>query len=251
LLKHLQTGAFHVGVELHNIEYMYCGGGALPASICSKGAETEDPDESGTVAHIPRQHATHVFRESVKIGETRCTFQEVSDIVDKMGKQRWTRGKYHVFFQNCAHFAAELAIALGVGRIPEDLLGVAITIDCVAKRAGSVVEQMRGIFGNSDGHSKINVICCAGSANRPGCFIQADGTLEEILPDDSQEQQEFYDRVDQTQRDVHGLTLQQYQESVIPVGELYCLSLKQLESTTLVEPQPSYDKTEVRTTTSL
>lgn len=192
LLKHLQTGAFHVGVEIHSIEYMYCGSASLPGSSLpgKKDVEQDDPNASGTVAHLPRQHATHVFRESVKIGETKCSFSEVSDIVDNMGKQRWTRGQYHVVWHNCAHFAAELADALGIGRIPDDLLGVAVAIDGVAKRAGSVISQMRGgLFGGSWLNTNSMICCTPATSNQDQMpdVLQADGVLEEILESDDKD----------------------------------------------------------------
>jgi len=86
-------GAFHSGVEVLGSEYSF--------------GMTFDPWSTGVLKHDPRDHPDHTYRETICVGYTRYSREEVLDIVDHM-KVEWRGSTYHFLTRNCHHFSEEL-----------------------------------------------------------------------------------------------------------------------------------------------
>lgn len=111
------VGVFHAGVEVYGIEYAYGG---------------HDYDVSGVFATRPREAPGAVFRESILMGETSLTPQQVQHLVQQMG-QHYKGNKYHLLQLNCNHFANDLSLQLTGKPAPgwiNRLAGLAVMLHC-------------------------------------------------------------------------------------------------------------------------
>lgn len=99
-LKSLNIGAFHCGVEVLGYEW-----------FASYGLSSN----SGVVRHGPKGHAVHIYRESVYMGESPLSVDEIeAALCDAM--DNWPQNSYHPVSRNCLTFAEELTAAL---KVPE------------------------------------------------------------------------------------------------------------------------------------
>eukprot|EP00746_Dinoflagellata_sp_MGD_P012184 gnl/MRDRNA2_/MRDRNA2_125833_c0_seq1.p1 gnl/MRDRNA2_/MRDRNA2_125833_c0~~gnl/MRDRNA2_/MRDRNA2_125833_c0_seq1.p1 ORF type:complete len:421 (-),score=60.42 gnl/MRDRNA2_/MRDRNA2_125833_c0_seq1:138-1400(-) len=96
------AGAFHVGVELYGREWSYrsCG-----------------PEEPGIVCSRPRCHLAHIYRESLPMGVTPLSENQVFELMERL-QHDWAGPRYHLVFKNCIHFAQHLCQRLNVGTVP-------------------------------------------------------------------------------------------------------------------------------------
>lgn len=95
-LKGIALGAFHCGLEVLGDEWYFAFG------------ETSD---TGVVWSVPRKHPVHLYRETISMGESPLTENEIrSVIMDQMVK--WPEDSYHPIMRNCATFAQCLAAEL-------------------------------------------------------------------------------------------------------------------------------------------
>jgi len=85
-------GAFHVGVEVHGKEIFFG----------SEGVDTCEPKGANW----------HVFRQTVSMGRTPLSREQVGELVRQMG---WNGNDYDILRRNCCSFADELCEKL-VGR---------------------------------------------------------------------------------------------------------------------------------------
>ncbi|EFJ49855.1 hypothetical protein VOLCADRAFT_73996 [Volvox carteri f. nagariensis] len=113
------VGIFHSGVEVYGVEYAYGG---------------HDYDYSGVFATNPRDAPGQVvFRESIPMGETTMTQQEIHHLVQRMGNE-YKGNNYHLLQRNCNHFANDLCRQL-VGRDAPSwinrLAGIAVMLHCL------------------------------------------------------------------------------------------------------------------------
>lgn len=95
-------GAFHTGVEVYGKEWCY-------------GASQDDTSSVGYVE--PGQCDQHDFRESLYMGSTSCTPEQVWAIIEDMGRE-WTGTSYDMFSRNCHNFSTEFCGRLGVSKPP-------------------------------------------------------------------------------------------------------------------------------------
>lgn len=96
-------GIFHSGVEVYDSEYAY-------------GAH--DFSSSGIFETAPRKTPGTVgFRESIKIGRTHLTRQEVDELCDRLGEV-YRGNQYHLLARNCNHFTSDLTKELTGHRSP-------------------------------------------------------------------------------------------------------------------------------------
>lgn len=113
------VGIFHSGVEVYGVEYAYGG---------------HDYEYSGVFATAPRDAPGQViFRQSVPMGETDLTQQEVQQLVSRMGNE-YKGNRYHLLQRNCNHFASDLCKQL-IGRESPQwinrLAGIAVMLHCL------------------------------------------------------------------------------------------------------------------------
>lgn len=116
LLSELNTGAFHVGVEVYGEEYSFaCNGNFF-------GPPGVSP--TGVTRCRPRCAGGHSYRESVPMGFTRFPRAQVLRIADRMSRQ-WLGDSYDILALNCGHFAEAFCRELGVAALPSDLTSLA------------------------------------------------------------------------------------------------------------------------------
>jgi hypothetical protein len=112
-------GVYHSGVEVHDEEFAFGG---------------HEYDMSGIFVTGPRDAPGPVlYRESVILGETYMSKEEVHAEVAKMGKE-YKGNLYHLLQRNCNHFSEDLAYRLCQGRPPSwvnRLAGLAVCLHCL------------------------------------------------------------------------------------------------------------------------
>ncbi|KAK9809843.1 hypothetical protein WJX72_000250 [[Myrmecia] bisecta] len=115
----LGLGVFHSGVEIHGIEYAYGG---------------HEYDAPGIFATDPKAApGPVVFRESVVVGETDLSPEEVQQVVQSLGEE-FRGNRYHLLQRNCNHFSSNLCRRLcGTPAPPwvNRLAGVAVMLHCL------------------------------------------------------------------------------------------------------------------------
>jgi len=84
-------GAFHVGVEIYGTEISFgCNGISF---------------------HMPRGDKSHIFRESIAMGNTNMSREAIERLVNQLAKS-WIGDSYHLLARNCCSFARELCAHL-------------------------------------------------------------------------------------------------------------------------------------------
>ncbi|EEA06476.1 uncharacterized protein CMU_009680 [Cryptosporidium muris RN66] len=130
LTRIFELGAFHAGVEVYGIEYCY-------------GLTTDG--SSGLTVNMPRQHPTHIYRESITMGRTKYTRNEVKLLITRL-KYKWPGSEYNIFRRNCLNFADEFCQILEVGTIPNYVRSLP---DLVCKAGDSIdraVDHLTHVF---------------------------------------------------------------------------------------------------------
>lgn len=105
VMRGLGTGAFHVGVEVHFVEWSF---GSL------RGVESE----------LPRSRTEYRYRESIPMGTTQLTQQQIQAIISQLSPL-WPFFAYDILHRNCVHFAEQLCAELGVEEVPSWLSSLA------------------------------------------------------------------------------------------------------------------------------
>mmetsp|Transcript_12566 Transcript_12566/g.38782 ORF Transcript_12566/g.38782 Transcript_12566/m.38782 type:complete len:261 (-) Transcript_12566:76-858(-) len=105
-------GAFHTGVELYGREWSF--------------GMTFDDWSTGVTWNLPMQNPDHSFRETLTMGYTHRSPQEVMHIIDEL-KMVWKGSTYNVLSRNCHNFSDELCGRLGVTRLPAWINDLAYT----------------------------------------------------------------------------------------------------------------------------
>jgi len=96
-------GVFHAGIEVYGLEWAYgC---------------TQNDTVAGVHTCLPKEHEMHTYRQSVVLGETHFSPQEVGELMTEM-LEAWPGTEYNLLHRNCCTFADTLARVLGVRRIP-------------------------------------------------------------------------------------------------------------------------------------
>lgn len=80
-------GAFHAALEIHGFEWSY--------------------GESGITCSKPREHAVHVYRQSIPMSTTTKTEQEVEAYMQGLMSTRWNGDDYQLLSHNCCSFVDE------------------------------------------------------------------------------------------------------------------------------------------------
>lgn len=97
-LSAIGMGAFHCGVEVSGDEWFFASG---------------DSSESGVLYMPPKSHQVHVFKESIDMGKTPLTEDEVKKII-AAAMEAWPSDSYHIVNRNCIHFCEHLCQKLRV-----------------------------------------------------------------------------------------------------------------------------------------
>jgi len=90
-------GAFHAGIEVHGLEWSYGGDGIS----CGPS----------------RTHQVHVYHESILLGETTLSMEDVQIVIQLLGRQ-WIGEEYDLFEHNCCNFSDALSWELVSDSIP-------------------------------------------------------------------------------------------------------------------------------------
>lgn len=97
-------GAFHTGVQVYGREWSF--------------GMTEDDRSTGITWCVPCQNRDHSFRETLSMGYTQCSPEQVMRILQSM-KHDWLGCTYNVLARNCHNFSDEFCNKLGVSRLPD------------------------------------------------------------------------------------------------------------------------------------
>jgi len=111
------SGPFHCGIEVYNAEWSYGGVAEVKAVTGSVGT-------TGVIGCRPRKCANQTYRESVFMGKTSISEQEVLRLIQQLRKL-WPVSAYNPKMRNCAHFCDELSQKLGAGSLPSWVLSLA------------------------------------------------------------------------------------------------------------------------------
>jgi len=100
--KESNLGAFHCGVEVLGVEWSF------QAMI-----DCETDEMTGVMCHTPKSHARHVYKESIFLGESNLSANEICNVLARLERD-WPARSYHFLSHNCTDFAEALAVSLSV-----------------------------------------------------------------------------------------------------------------------------------------
>jgi len=96
-------GAFHTGVEVYGREWSF--------------GMTFDDVSTGVMWNYPAQNRDHAFRETLSMGYTSLSPEEVDSMLSEMMIE-WKGNTYHVLQRNCHNFSNALCEKLGAAPVP-------------------------------------------------------------------------------------------------------------------------------------
>mmetsp|Transcript_8532 Transcript_8532/g.16185 ORF Transcript_8532/g.16185 Transcript_8532/m.16185 type:complete len:432 (+) Transcript_8532:35-1330(+) len=96
-------GVFHAGVEVNDLEWSF--------------AYQPHHTRYGVECNYPKMHPLHHFRQTVAMGATKCSAEDVTKIIAQMVEE-YPGDDYDLLRRNCCHFADDFCQRLGVGNIP-------------------------------------------------------------------------------------------------------------------------------------
>lgn len=96
-------GAFHTGVEVYGREWSF--------------GMTFDDVSTGVMWNYPAQNRDHSFRETLSMGYTSMSPDEVDALLGEMMVE-WKGNTYHVLQRNCHNFSNAVCARLGAAPLP-------------------------------------------------------------------------------------------------------------------------------------
>lgn len=133
-LDALGTGAFHGGVEVNGEEWSY----------------GYSPDGTGVFKCPPKGCTAHKYRESLDMGTTTMTNEEIGETLSKM-KGDWPGFQYDLLRKNCVIFSSTFIAALGSGPAPPWISNLA--------SAGATLQD--GFFAGKEAADKAAILVAA------------------------------------------------------------------------------------------
>ncbi|CAE7573824.1 unnamed protein product [Symbiodinium natans] len=114
LLKNSEIGIYHAGIEVYGEEWSF-----------QYFEDTwNDPTISGIIRCAPKQMSGYEYQESLNLGPTTLSEEEVDDLLDKLCDE-YAASTYHLTHRNCLTFAQHLAASLKPPRpFPDWILGI-------------------------------------------------------------------------------------------------------------------------------
>jgi len=114
LLKNSEIGIYHAGVEVYGEEWSF-----------QYFEDTwNDPTISGIIRCVPKQMYGYEYQESLNLGPTPLSEDEVDDLVEKLSDE-YSASTYHLTHRNCLTFAQHMAGCLKAPRpFPDWVLGI-------------------------------------------------------------------------------------------------------------------------------
>jgi len=100
----LGKSAFHVGVEVYGEEHAF-------------GQHVASGMSGITSSKFPKSHAVHRYKETLSLGRTSMSPDEVRSLLTAMASM-WLANEYHPLRRNCVNFAEELCHRLDVNQPP-------------------------------------------------------------------------------------------------------------------------------------
>lgn len=121
-------GIFHAGVEMFGQEWSFgfvaCG--------------------TGVHQSPPRNHPHHHFRETIRLGPTALSHEEVLTLINAMSSE-YPGDSYHLCKRNCCHFASDVCLRLGVGELPYWIQRLASIGDSVLSVSQDLEKSIAGL----------------------------------------------------------------------------------------------------------
>jgi len=133
-------GAFHAAVEVYGQEWSFY--------------QRQQPHACGICRsrHV-RQHPVHVFRQSINMGATKLSKQEVWDMIVSRLAREWPSFRYDVVRCNCITFCDELLRLLGAEPVPRWVRGLQDAGTAVLSAPQSLSALLRGSVSGGFGAS--------------------------------------------------------------------------------------------------
>mmetsp|Transcript_12158 Transcript_12158/g.22953 ORF Transcript_12158/g.22953 Transcript_12158/m.22953 type:complete len:401 (-) Transcript_12158:118-1320(-) len=131
-------GVFHAGVEVDGLEWCF----GFSASETHPGVACVEP----------RTHPQHHFRQTVDMGCTHCTKEEVADIVSHL-LEEYPGCDYDLLRRNCCHFCDDFTRRLGLGGIPGWVMRLArigAGVEWMLQSAPRPIKQRLGFLAEED-----------------------------------------------------------------------------------------------------
>jgi len=122
-------GAFHAGVEVYGREWTF--------------------GSTGVFDNRPRSHDVHVYRQTIVIGYTNYSPEEVEAILEDEYFARWAGTSYDLFSKNCCSFARALCKRLTGNSIPKWVDRLPRFLNAITKPVKGVVGEMATGVGKS------------------------------------------------------------------------------------------------------
>mmetsp|Transcript_21317 Transcript_21317/g.46558 ORF Transcript_21317/g.46558 Transcript_21317/m.46558 type:complete len:502 (-) Transcript_21317:1317-2822(-) len=137
-------------VKLNNITHQLGMGGVFHGAIAIEGLEWSfGYCDSGTGVYCceEKQNPMYYFRETVDLGETPKTKQQVKDILQRL-KREWLGSSYELLSRNCCHFCYEFAKELDCKDPPAWLNRFAQGADATITFTNEAVQMAKSVGSN-------------------------------------------------------------------------------------------------------